>query len=176
MGSVGREERFVAFDIHPSQATVLPVKFVPWPSNDVILNKNFTIPNVKQFLGDCQGELLMVFVCLDGSNRVSKCFVYRMDFSKWEWMQVKSLGEESLFVSLRFRRVPVISFSGMTGRGNCIYIGGYKNNMWSEYCLDDGRHTDHAVCLDYGCRMVVEEQCCLYNGMVSWVSLSQCFS
>ena len=92
---------------------------------------------VDQYLAECGQELLLVVLI---SRIKIKIVVYRLDWSKLEWVTVKGLGDWCLFVDVG--RKFAMSCPNPTewgGRKNYIYFAGLiGDGDWTEVPVEEG--------------------------------------
>ncbi|KAK2994921.1 hypothetical protein RJ640_004475 [Escallonia rubra] len=85
---LGRDGKLGVFDREEGKWTVLD-KPEKAPFNSVYEN----------FLMECEGDIMSVFVGTEGFKRCAKVSVCRLDRLKMEWQEIKELGDKMLFLS-----------------------------------------------------------------------------
>ncbi|KAK1267691.1 hypothetical protein QJS04_geneDACA000014 [Acorus gramineus] len=116
--TVTEQRQLVALDFDRMGLKMTVLRALPPPEVDLV--------DGVVHLVDSDDELLMLYFHVDWrTNLVGKLAVYRLDFVKWVWMKLDSLGGRSLFVSFRRRCVSVTSMLRRGGRGDCVYFVGH---------------------------------------------------
>ncbi|XP_057982723.1 probable F-box protein At4g22060 [Malania oleifera] len=91
-----------------------------------------SIPTLSPFLLLATSDEQLLMVDFRGSEQLR---VYELDFTRMQWVKIKSLGDNALFVSdMKFCTINNPARWG--GRSNCVYHVGCVLNLCSMYSLE----------------------------------------
>ncbi|KAK3016250.1 hypothetical protein RJ639_006081 [Escallonia herrerae] len=131
------------------QGTLVVVEHIDSQFKITASSSSRAVPSVpskhfKEYLVQFDGEIFLIFLIFEKlSNAADNVEVVRLQFPRLSWVQVKSLGEKTLFAGAK--TCMWVTASKVGCRSNCIYFS--EGCGWLLYDMESGNISPEQSCL-----------------------------